>query len=167
MPKNHCQSTDQWHLDTYTFKFRLDRICKINPLYLPLPFFPNPSTPTLPTFKTFSPNFEKQEVLEKQLEYEANDVIYLHKIKLDVEKMLKNAVKKCESKGISASFSVDQGDVASKILDFFLTLHSLTCAKTWRNLTRIIARMKNKVHSLILASNNLISSFLQLFSTFI
>jgi nucleotide-binding universal stress UspA family protein len=32
--------------------------------------------------------------------------------------MLKNAVKKCESKGITASFSIEQGDVASEILDF-------------------------------------------------
>ena len=39
-------------------------------------------------------------------------------VKADTEKMLKNAVKKCESKGIFVSFSVDQGDVASKILDF-------------------------------------------------
>ncbi len=39
-------------------------------------------------------------------------------VKVDAEKMLKNAVKKCESKGITASFSIDQGDVASKILDF-------------------------------------------------
>jgi len=39
-------------------------------------------------------------------------------VKVDTEKMLKNAVKKCESKGITASFSIEQGDVASKILDF-------------------------------------------------
>lgn len=39
-------------------------------------------------------------------------------VKVDTEKMLKNAVKKCESKGITASFSIEQGDVASEILDF-------------------------------------------------
>jgi nucleotide-binding universal stress UspA family protein len=39
-------------------------------------------------------------------------------VKEDVEKKLKNAVKKCETKGITASFRIDQGDVASKILDF-------------------------------------------------
>ena len=39
-------------------------------------------------------------------------------VKADAEKMLKNAVKKCESKGITASFSIEEGDVASKILDF-------------------------------------------------
>jgi len=39
-------------------------------------------------------------------------------VKADTEKMLKNAVKKCESKGITVSFCVDSGDVASKILDF-------------------------------------------------
>lgn len=40
------------------------------------------------------------------------------KVKADAEKMLKNAIKKCESKGISASFFIEEGDVASKILDF-------------------------------------------------
>ena len=39
-------------------------------------------------------------------------------VKADTEKMLKNAVKKCESKGITVSFRVENGDVASKILDF-------------------------------------------------
>jgi nucleotide-binding universal stress UspA family protein len=39
-------------------------------------------------------------------------------VKADTEKMLKVAVKKCESKGITASFSIDQGDIAGKILDF-------------------------------------------------
>ena len=39
-------------------------------------------------------------------------------MKADTEKMLKNAIKKCESKGISASFVIEEGDVASKILDF-------------------------------------------------
>lgn len=39
-------------------------------------------------------------------------------VKVDTEKMLKVAVKKCESKGITASFSIDQGDIAGKILDF-------------------------------------------------
>ena len=39
-------------------------------------------------------------------------------VKVDAEKMLKNAVKKCESKGITASFRIDEGEIASKILDF-------------------------------------------------
>jgi len=39
-------------------------------------------------------------------------------VKAETEKMLKNAVKKCESKGITVSFCVENGDVASKILDF-------------------------------------------------
>ena len=39
-------------------------------------------------------------------------------VKADTEKMLKNAVKKCESKGITVSFYVENGDVASKIVDF-------------------------------------------------
>ena len=39
-------------------------------------------------------------------------------IKVNTEKMLTNAVKKCKSKGITASFSIEQGDVAVKILDF-------------------------------------------------
>ncbi len=39
-------------------------------------------------------------------------------VRAETEKMLKNAVKKCEAKGISASFSVEEGDVAGKILDF-------------------------------------------------
>ncbi|MDH3610727.1 MAG: universal stress protein [Nitrosopumilus sp.] len=39
-------------------------------------------------------------------------------IELDTEKMLKNAAKKCESKGITVSFRIEHGDVADKILDF-------------------------------------------------
>lgn len=39
-------------------------------------------------------------------------------VKSDAEKMLKTAVKKCESKGITASFTIDQGDISGKILDF-------------------------------------------------
>ena len=39
-------------------------------------------------------------------------------IELDTEKMLKNATKKCESKGITVSFRIEHGDVADKILDF-------------------------------------------------
>ena len=39
-------------------------------------------------------------------------------VKADTEKMLKNALKKCEDKGISASYFIDEGEVASKILDF-------------------------------------------------
>ncbi len=39
-------------------------------------------------------------------------------VKADAERMLKKAVKKCQSKGITASFWIDQGEIASKILDF-------------------------------------------------
>jgi len=39
-------------------------------------------------------------------------------VKNDTEKMLKNALKKCESKGISASYLIEEGDIAGKILDF-------------------------------------------------
>jgi len=39
-------------------------------------------------------------------------------LKLDTEKMLKNAIKKCESKGISVSYKIQEGEVATKILDF-------------------------------------------------
>lgn len=39
-------------------------------------------------------------------------------IKDDNKKMLKNAIKKCESKGISASYIIEEGDIAGKILDF-------------------------------------------------
>lgn len=39
-------------------------------------------------------------------------------VKTDTEKMLKNALKKCESKGITASYIIAEGDVAGKILDF-------------------------------------------------
>ena len=39
-------------------------------------------------------------------------------VKTDAEKTLKNAVKKCESKGITASFRIEEGEIASKILDF-------------------------------------------------
>lgn len=39
-------------------------------------------------------------------------------VKADAEKMLKNALKKCESKGISASYKIEEGDIAGKILDF-------------------------------------------------
>ena len=39
-------------------------------------------------------------------------------VKTDAEKTLKNAVKKCESKGITASFMLEEGEIASKILDF-------------------------------------------------
>ena len=39
-------------------------------------------------------------------------------VKSDAEKMLRTAVKKCESKGITASLMVEQGDIAEKILDF-------------------------------------------------
>ena len=39
-------------------------------------------------------------------------------VKSDTEKMLKNALKKCESKGISASYVISEGEISSKILDF-------------------------------------------------
>ena len=39
-------------------------------------------------------------------------------VKEGTEKMLKNTVKKCESKGVTALFRIEQGDAASKILDF-------------------------------------------------
>lgn len=39
-------------------------------------------------------------------------------VREDAEKMLKKAVKKCHSKGITASYWIDQGDIAGKILDF-------------------------------------------------
>ncbi len=39
-------------------------------------------------------------------------------VKTDAEKMLKNALKKCESKGITASYVISEGEVSSKILDF-------------------------------------------------
>ena len=40
------------------------------------------------------------------------------KVKADAEKLLKNAVKKCETNGISASYEIEEGDVAGKILEF-------------------------------------------------
>lgn len=39
-------------------------------------------------------------------------------IKAETEKKLKNALKKCETKGISASFFIEEGNIANKILDF-------------------------------------------------
>jgi len=39
-------------------------------------------------------------------------------LKLDTEKMLKNAVKKCESKGISVSYKIEEGEIVGKILDY-------------------------------------------------
>ena len=39
-------------------------------------------------------------------------------VKTDTEKMLKNALKKCESKGITASYVISEGEISSKILDF-------------------------------------------------
>jgi len=39
-------------------------------------------------------------------------------LKLDSEKMLKNAVKKCKSKGVLVSYKIEDGEVATKILDF-------------------------------------------------
>lgn len=39
-------------------------------------------------------------------------------VKTDTEKMLKIALKKCESKGITASYVISEGEISSKILDF-------------------------------------------------
>ena len=39
-------------------------------------------------------------------------------VKTDTEKMLKNALKKCESKGITASYVISEGEISNKILDF-------------------------------------------------
>jgi nucleotide-binding universal stress UspA family protein len=39
-------------------------------------------------------------------------------VKTDIEKMLKIALKKCESKGITASYVISEGEISSKILDF-------------------------------------------------
>ena len=39
-------------------------------------------------------------------------------IKTDTEKMLKIALKKCESEGITASYVISEGEISSKILDF-------------------------------------------------
>ncbi|MGA0295837.1 MAG: universal stress protein [Nitrosopumilaceae archaeon] len=39
-------------------------------------------------------------------------------VKADTEKMLKNALKKCESKGITASYVISEGEISSKIIDF-------------------------------------------------
>ncbi len=39
-------------------------------------------------------------------------------VKTDTEKMMKNALKKCESKGISASYVISEGEISGKILDF-------------------------------------------------
>ena len=38
-------------------------------------------------------------------------------LKLNAEKMLKNAAKKCNSKGISASYRIEEGEIVGKILD--------------------------------------------------
>jgi len=43
---------------------------------------------------------------------------YGKSLKLNSEKMLKNAVKKCESKGISVSYRIEEGEISAKILDF-------------------------------------------------
>lgn len=39
-------------------------------------------------------------------------------VKTDTEKMMKNVLKKCESKGISASYVISEGEISGKILDF-------------------------------------------------
>lgn len=39
-------------------------------------------------------------------------------VKTDTEKMLNHALKKCQSKGITASYVISEGEISSKILDF-------------------------------------------------
>ena len=39
-------------------------------------------------------------------------------LKIDTEKLLKKAVKKCESKGISVTYKIEEGEISAKILDF-------------------------------------------------
>jgi nucleotide-binding universal stress UspA family protein len=39
-------------------------------------------------------------------------------VKLDAEKLLKSAVKKCETKGVSASYNIAQGNITNEILNF-------------------------------------------------
>ena len=39
-------------------------------------------------------------------------------VKADAEKMLKLAVKRCEEKGIFASYNITQGNIANEILSF-------------------------------------------------
>ena len=39
-------------------------------------------------------------------------------VKTDAEKMLKAAAKRCEENGISVSYKIGQGNIASEILDF-------------------------------------------------
>lgn len=43
---------------------------------------------------------------------------YAKSVKSDAGEMLKNAKKKCESKGITASYQVKEGDVSDEILKF-------------------------------------------------
>ena len=39
-------------------------------------------------------------------------------LKIDTGKLLKKAVKKCESKGISVTYKIEEGEISAKILDF-------------------------------------------------
>jgi nucleotide-binding universal stress UspA family protein len=39
-------------------------------------------------------------------------------VKIDAEKLLKSAVKKCETKGVSASYNIVQGNIVNEILNF-------------------------------------------------
>ena len=39
-------------------------------------------------------------------------------VKMDAEKLLKSAVKKCEIKGVSASYNIVQGNITNEILSF-------------------------------------------------
>jgi len=39
-------------------------------------------------------------------------------VRLDAEKMLKTAIKKCETKGVSASYSIARGNISDEILNF-------------------------------------------------
>jgi nucleotide-binding universal stress UspA family protein len=39
-------------------------------------------------------------------------------VRLDAEKLLKSTVKKCETKGVSASYNIAQGNITNEILNF-------------------------------------------------
>ena len=43
---------------------------------------------------------------------------YAKSLKLNSEKMLKKAMKKCELQGISVSYKIEEGEISAKILNF-------------------------------------------------
>ena len=43
---------------------------------------------------------------------------WTYSVKQETEKMLKSAIKRCNKKGVSASYNIAQGNVASEILNF-------------------------------------------------